>query len=148
MATKKAVGRPPRREGERLSKNRTFRVRGDLDEKLQAAVEGTGRSVSEEIERRLEESFLRTNLLALVRELFENASRDQRAHLDNAFRDLPEKVAERLRSEQGDKEVERRLEEPFLKSSQAALLRKHLGATAKEAAEKAVEELLARLSEK
>jgi hypothetical protein len=96
MARKKAVGRPPRREGERLSKNRTFRVRGDLDEKLQEAAEDSRHSVSEEIERRLEDSFLRTNLLALMKERFEDA-----------FRDLPEKVAEKvvekLRAEQNDK---------------------------------------------
>jgi predicted DNA-binding protein len=56
--TKKApVGRPPRHHGERLAKNRTFRIRGDLDERLQAAAKQAGRSVSEEIEHRLEGSF-------------------------------------------------------------------------------------------
>jgi hypothetical protein len=55
----KALGRPPRHKGERLSKNRTFRVRGDLDEQLQAAANVSGRSVSEEIEYRLKESFRR-----------------------------------------------------------------------------------------
>lgn len=50
-------GRPPRHQGERLSKNRTFRVRGGLDEKLQAAAAVSGRSVSEEIEFRLDQSF-------------------------------------------------------------------------------------------
>jgi predicted transcriptional regulator len=54
---KKGRGRPPRREGERLSKNRTFRVRGDLDTKLIRAANKSGRSVSEEIEYRLERSF-------------------------------------------------------------------------------------------
>jgi hypothetical protein len=51
------IGRPPKREGERLSKNRTFRVRGTLDEQLAAAAQEAGRSVSEEIEYRLENSF-------------------------------------------------------------------------------------------
>jgi hypothetical protein len=51
------LGRPPRHEGERLSKNRTFRVRGDLDECLQHAANMSGRSVSEEIEYRLQKSF-------------------------------------------------------------------------------------------
>jgi hypothetical protein len=53
----KPAGRPPRHKGERLSKNRTFRVRGELDEKLQRAADTSGRSVSEEIEFRLEKSF-------------------------------------------------------------------------------------------
>lgn len=53
----KATGRPPRRTGERLSKNRTFRVRPQLDEQLTLAALHSGRSVSEEIELRLEQSF-------------------------------------------------------------------------------------------
>src|SRR5262245_16683392 len=59
MARKKQskIGRPPKREGERLSKNRTFRVRATLDEQLAAAAKQSGRSVSEEIEHRLENSF-------------------------------------------------------------------------------------------
>jgi hypothetical protein len=56
---KPKIGRPPRRAGERLSKNRTFRIRGDLDDWLQAAAAQSGRSVSEEIEYRLEQSFQR-----------------------------------------------------------------------------------------
>ena len=55
-------GRPPRHPGERLSKNRTFRVRGGLDKKLQAAAAVSGRSVSEEIEFRLDQSFDRVRL--------------------------------------------------------------------------------------
>jgi hypothetical protein len=59
MARKKQskLGRPPKHEGELLSKNRTFRVRGTLDEQLEAAAQKAGRSVSEEIERRLDDSF-------------------------------------------------------------------------------------------
>ena len=60
------IGRPPKREGERLSKNRTFRVRGTLDEKLEAAAQDAGHSVSEEIERRLEESFRREERAELM----------------------------------------------------------------------------------
>ncbi len=50
MAKKKLAptSRPP---------SRTFRVRGELDDKLIAAAEKSGRSVSEEIEYRLERSF-------------------------------------------------------------------------------------------
>jgi hypothetical protein len=56
-AAKPAAGRPARHVGERLSKNRTFRVRGQLDDQLSAAAEKSGRSVSEEIEFRLERTF-------------------------------------------------------------------------------------------
>jgi hypothetical protein len=55
--TEKGAGRPARRAGERLSKNRTFRVRPQLDEQLADAAGSSGRSVSEEIELRLEQSF-------------------------------------------------------------------------------------------
>jgi hypothetical protein len=70
MARKKPskLGRPPKREGERLSKNRTFRVRGTLDEQLEAAAQDAGHSVSEEIERRLEESFRREERAELMLE--------------------------------------------------------------------------------
>jgi hypothetical protein len=50
-------GRPPRRVGEQLRKNRTFRIRGPLDAFLANAAERSGRSVSEEIEYRLEKTF-------------------------------------------------------------------------------------------
>lgn len=59
MARKKPKGgRPPRHEGERLRKNRTFRIRARLDELLEGAAAKAGRSTSEEIEHRLEISFL------------------------------------------------------------------------------------------
>jgi hypothetical protein len=66
-------GRPPRYPGERLSKNRTFRVRGGLDEKLQAAAAASGRSVSEEIEFRLDQSFDRDAFIGPVLGGDENA---------------------------------------------------------------------------
>lgn len=53
MASK---SRPPK-HGKDRSKSRTFRARGDLDDKLEAAAAQSGRSVSEEIEYRLERSF-------------------------------------------------------------------------------------------
>jgi hypothetical protein len=70
MARKKQskIGRPPKRQGERLSKNRTFRVRGTLDEQLEAAAQEAGRSVSEEIEHRLEQSFRREERAELILE--------------------------------------------------------------------------------
>jgi hypothetical protein len=54
---KSKIGRPPRHEGVRLSKMRTFRIRPELDGLLQAAASKAGRSVSEEIEYRLDRSF-------------------------------------------------------------------------------------------
>jgi len=62
-AAKKKLGRPPKHKGERLSKNRTFRVRGMLDNYLKWNAEEAGRSVSEEIEARLERSFYTDGLL-------------------------------------------------------------------------------------
>jgi hypothetical protein len=54
-----AGGRPARHPGEILSKNRTFRCRDRLDEMLQESAAHAGRTVSSEIERRLEESYFR-----------------------------------------------------------------------------------------
>ncbi|MBX9774170.1 MAG: hypothetical protein K2Y71_07120 [Xanthobacteraceae bacterium] len=45
------------KQASNLNKNRTFRARGALDEKLEAAAKLSGRSVNEEIEYRLERSF-------------------------------------------------------------------------------------------
>ena len=69
MARKKSpkIGRPPRHEGERLSKNRTFRIRGELDDRLQEAASKVGRSVSEEIEYRLEQSFQKEDIAKIIR---------------------------------------------------------------------------------
>jgi hypothetical protein len=69
MARKKSpkIGRPPRHEGERLSKNRTFRIRGELDDRLQAAASKAGRSVSEEIEYRLDQSFQKEDIAKIIR---------------------------------------------------------------------------------
>jgi hypothetical protein len=50
-------GRPPRHEGERLNRTRSIRMRDRLDELLQEAATKAGRSVSEEIEHRLERGF-------------------------------------------------------------------------------------------
>jgi len=67
MARKKSkMGRPPRHEGERLSKSRTFRVRPHLDGSLQKAAAEAGRSVSEEIEHRLDQSFQRAHEADLI----------------------------------------------------------------------------------
>lgn len=47
----------PLKQGIERSKSRTFRARGDLDERLVAAATQSGRSVNEEIEYRLDRSF-------------------------------------------------------------------------------------------
>jgi len=57
MVRKPKAGRPPRHAGERLVKNRTFRVWSWLDDQLQAAAEQSRRTVSAEIEVRLEHSY-------------------------------------------------------------------------------------------
>jgi hypothetical protein len=57
MVRKPKAGRPPRHAGERLIKNRTFRVWGSLDDQLQATAEQSRRTVSAEIEFRLEHSY-------------------------------------------------------------------------------------------
>jgi len=57
MAKRKRIGRPPKRAKERKSVNFTFRSRGELRDWLRDASEPEGRSISEEIEKRLYESF-------------------------------------------------------------------------------------------
>jgi predicted component of type VI protein secretion system len=48
---------------ERKSRNLTFRARPELRDRLEAAARGDARSISEEIERRLERSFLEHHLM-------------------------------------------------------------------------------------
>jgi predicted HicB family RNase H-like nuclease len=57
MAAKKRIGRPPKAKEDRKAVNFTFRSRGQMRERLQAAAIAAGRSISEEIEFRLERSF-------------------------------------------------------------------------------------------
>jgi hypothetical protein len=64
MARKNKGGRPARHKGEKLSKHRTFRVRDRLDEMLEEAAAKSGRSVSEQIERILEDYFFQARLNA------------------------------------------------------------------------------------
>ena len=95
MARKKAkIGRPPRHGGERLSKSRTFRVRPHLDELLQKAAAEAGRSVSEEIEYRLDRSFyedaLPTQMAPLIGQaakLASEAALKSIFYLEKAFAD-------------------------------------------------------------
>ena len=57
MAAKKRIGRPPKAKEDRKAVNFTFRSRGQMRERLQTAAIAAGRSISEEIEFRLEKSF-------------------------------------------------------------------------------------------
>ncbi|MCJ2060110.1 hypothetical protein MKL09_26710 [Methylobacterium sp. J-048] len=58
----KRRGRPPIAEEDRKSGNLTFRTRGDLRSQLEASAQQSGRSVSEEIEYRLQVSFDRRSV--------------------------------------------------------------------------------------
>jgi hypothetical protein len=69
------AGRPPRHDDDRLRKNRTFRVSSSLDQRLQTAANQSGRSVSEEIEWRLDRSFDTSALVGTLLAGPENATR-------------------------------------------------------------------------
>ena len=62
MSAKKRIGRPPKAKEDRKAVNFTFRSRGQMRERLQAAAIASGRSISEEIELRLERSFWREEI--------------------------------------------------------------------------------------
>lgn len=84
---KKKRGRPPK-HGERLSKIRAFRVRGKLDELLADSAETAGRSISEEIEARLQLSYLSdayTSTAIITREAFAQAVERARKERDEAL---------------------------------------------------------------
>jgi hypothetical protein len=70
MVEKPKLGRPPRHAGERMAKNRTFKIWNWLDDALQAEAEQWRRTVSAEIEFRLELSFRVDRLDAQMRALF------------------------------------------------------------------------------
>jgi hypothetical protein len=57
MAAKKRIGRPPKAKEDRKAVNFTFRSRDQMRERLEAAAAASGRSISEEIEFRLNQSF-------------------------------------------------------------------------------------------
>lgn len=59
-------GRPPKYPNEGKRPTLTFRCRPSLQEKLQAAASEADRSVSEEVERRLDKSFEDADLIAAV----------------------------------------------------------------------------------
>ena len=57
MAKRKRIGRPPKPPKNRKSVNFTFRSREEMREQLRVAADRSGRSISEEIEYRLNQSF-------------------------------------------------------------------------------------------
>lgn len=70
----KRRGRPPKDPADRKDGNLTFRTRGDMRRRLSEAAEKSGRSISEEVEKRLEESFSNENLLEDVHSAAYSAS--------------------------------------------------------------------------
>jgi hypothetical protein len=61
-------GRPPIAQADRKANNLTFRTRGDMRSKLEEAAQKSGRSISEEIEARLERSFVADEVREAVAE--------------------------------------------------------------------------------
>src|SRR5262249_41241372 len=81
----KMLRRPDKTKEERKSVNCALRGRGQLRERLREAAATSGRSISEEIEQRLEQSFRQDDadslLRALSRETVESIHRDLRTQL-------------------------------------------------------------------
>ncbi|MCJ2086376.1 Arc family DNA-binding protein [Methylobacterium sp. E-005] len=67
MNEPKKRGRPPKPAAERRRHNQTFRCNDEMLARLQAVADKNQRSISEEVERRLEESFSNENLLEDLR---------------------------------------------------------------------------------
>lgn len=67
METTKRRGRPPKVPGEAKRASFNTRLRSGLKEALEESARGAGRSLSEEIEFRLERSFLMDDVTAFLR---------------------------------------------------------------------------------
>jgi predicted HicB family RNase H-like nuclease len=98
MTAKKRAGRPPKAEEDRKDVNFTFRSRRQMRERLKAAADGARRSVSEEIEIRLERSFwqeeierdtttLQVRLPERLRGLLEQAAKDNERSMNTEIFD-------------------------------------------------------------
>jgi hypothetical protein len=59
----RTLGRPPKPKDELKSRNLTFRVRENLRERLQQAAQESGRSISEEIEHRVDSTFKERDII-------------------------------------------------------------------------------------
>ena len=89
MAKRKRIGRPPKPAKERRTVNFTFRSRGEMRELLRTAAEVGGRSISEEIERRLDQSFKQEQMArAVAKALIEHF--DEQEVRDFAFKNIEE----------------------------------------------------------
>lgn len=128
-------GRPPKRKGERLSKNRTFRVRGNLDEWLIHAANESGRSVSEEIEYRLDQTFQVDDMVA-----------DYTGNEDSPGRRV-RLAREQFRREQRDL-AKRDPQSLLVNAAEAALRAAEEAQKAAEEAKKAAAEILKNIGEK
>lgn len=66
MSETKRIGRPPKAAGQRKRHNQTFRINDANKERLERAAELQQRSVSEEIEARIDQSFANESVLGLL----------------------------------------------------------------------------------
>ncbi|MCG2665893.1 Arc family DNA-binding protein [Bradyrhizobium sp. GCM10023182] len=81
-------------EAEKKGRNFTFRSRGDMHERLSEAAAATGRSISEEIEARLAQSFEAESKMAAFRQEWEQRIQDQREVAEQIRKDLNASKAE------------------------------------------------------
>ncbi|MGY3240555.1 DNA repair exonuclease SbcCD ATPase subunit [Bradyrhizobium sp. USDA 4448] len=91
---KRPRGRPSVPEAEKKARNFTFRSRGDMHERLSEAAAQAGRSISEEIETRLSQSFEMESKMTAFRQEWEHRIRDHREVAEQARRDLEATKAE------------------------------------------------------
>ena len=91
---KRSPGRPALPTSEKKGRNFTFRSRGDMHERLQVAAVNSGRSISEEIEVRLAQSFEMESRMTAFREEWEKRIEDHRQ-----LADILRKRAEESRAE-------------------------------------------------
>ena len=66
MEEKKRIGRPPKVDAVRKRKNQTFRIRDEIAKQLAISAEYNQRSISEEIEYRLEQSLISKSSQAYI----------------------------------------------------------------------------------
>ena len=78
MAKRKRIGRPPKPPKNRKSVNFTFRSREEMREQLRVAAAVSGRSISEEIEYRLNQSFQNELILEAAKEAVRAVLQEER----------------------------------------------------------------------
>ncbi len=107
----RSPGRPALPMTEKKARNFTFRSRGDMHERLSEAAAADGRSISEEIEVRLVQSFEMQERMAAFREQFEKRVEGVRQMAD-------EKVAEAKKSEENARAIAEEAKRGMLKAKQ------------------------------